>query len=134
MPVYRLVTLGGLVLLDEDGRAISSLGPRNLALLAYLALATKPLSRDHVAELFWGDRDEERARHSMREALSKLRQLLGPESIPQRSNSVALAASPKIIDVPKSAGSSKGDMTSAVTTITRAEGLLCRKSKPACSA
>jgi len=37
MPVYRLVTLGGLVLLDEDGRAGSSLGPRNLALLAYLA-------------------------------------------------------------------------------------------------
>lgn len=99
MPVYRLVTLGGLVLLDEDGRAVSSLGPRNLALLAYLALATKPLSRDHVAELFWGDRDEERARHSMREALSKLRQLLGPESIPQRSNSVALAASvPLLVD------------------------------------
>lgn len=93
MPVYRLVTLGGLVLLDEDGRAVSSLGPRNLALLAYLALANKPLSRDHVAELFWGDRDEGRARHSMREALSKLRQLLGPEAIPQRSNSVALSAS-----------------------------------------
>ena len=99
MPVYRLVTLGGLVLQDEEGRAVSSLGPRNLALLAYLALATKPLSRDHVAELFWGDRDEERARHSMREALSKLRQLLGPESIPQRSNSVALAASvPLLVD------------------------------------
>ncbi len=93
MPVYRLVTLGGLVLLDEDGRAVSSLGPRNLALLAYLALATKPLSRDHIAELFWGDRDEDRARHSMREALSKLRQILGPDAIPQRSSSVALSAS-----------------------------------------
>ena len=93
MPVYRLVTLGGLALLDEDGRAVASLGPRNLALLTYLALASKPLSRDHVAELFWGDRDEDRARHSMREALSRLRQLLGPEAIPQRSNSVALSAS-----------------------------------------
>ncbi|MFI5242347.1 MAG: BTAD domain-containing putative transcriptional regulator, partial [Gemmatimonadales bacterium] len=93
MPRYRLITLGGLALLDEDGRAVSSLGPRILALLTYLALATKPLSRDHVAELFWGDRDEDRARHSMREALSRLRQLLGPESIPQRSNSVLLSAS-----------------------------------------
>lgn len=97
MPVYRLVTLGGLVLLDEDGRAVSSLGPRNLALLAYLALASKPLSRDHVAELFWGDRDEERARHSMREALSRLRQLLGPDAIPQRSNSVALSSSVSLL-------------------------------------
>jgi len=112
MPVYRLVTLGGLVLQDEEGRAVSSLGPRNLALLAYLALATKPLSRDHVAELFWGDRDEERARHSMREALSKLRQLLGPESIPQRSNSVALAASvPLLVDARALiAASSAGDV------------------------
>ncbi|HEV2641388.1 MAG TPA: BTAD domain-containing putative transcriptional regulator, partial [Candidatus Elarobacter sp.] len=93
MPGYRLVTLGGLVLVDENGRAVASLGPRNLALLAYLALANKPLSRDHIAELFWGDRDEDRARHSMREALSKLRQLLGPDAIPQRSSSVALSAS-----------------------------------------
>ena len=93
MPGYRLITLGGLALLDQDGRAVSSLGPRILALLTYLALATKPLSRDHVAELFWGDRDEDRARHSMREALSRVRQLLGPESIPQRSNSVILSAS-----------------------------------------
>jgi DNA-binding SARP family transcriptional activator/tetratricopeptide (TPR) repeat protein len=93
MTGYRLVTLGGLVLLDESGEVVPSLGPRNLALLAYLALATKPLSRDHVAELFWGDRDEDRARHSMREALSKLRQLLGPESIPLRSDRVTLGAS-----------------------------------------
>jgi DNA-binding SARP family transcriptional activator/tetratricopeptide (TPR) repeat protein len=92
MPGYRLITLGGLALLDGDGRAVASLGPRILALLTYLALATKPLSRDHVAELFWGDRDEDRARHSMREALSRVRQLLGPESIPQRSNSVMLSA------------------------------------------
>ena len=93
MPGYRLVTLGGLVLLDGDGRAVSSLGPRHLALLAYLALSTKPLSRDHVAELFWGDRDEDRARHSIREALSKLRRLLGPDAIPQRSTSLALSPS-----------------------------------------
>jgi DNA-binding SARP family transcriptional activator len=90
---YRLITLGGLVLLDENGQPVSSLGPRNLALLTYLALAAKPLSRDHVADLFWGDRDEDRARHSMREALSKVRQLLGPDSIPQRSSNVALSAS-----------------------------------------
>jgi DNA-binding SARP family transcriptional activator/TolB-like protein len=118
MPVYRLVTLGGLVLLDEDGRAVSSLGPRNLALLAYLALANKPLSRDHVAEIFWGDRDEDRARHSMREALSRLRQLLGPEGIPQRSNSVALSASvPLLVDVRAFIAASASGDTRQVTEL-----------------
>lgn len=116
MPVYRLITLGGLALLDEDGHPISALGPRNLALLAYLALATKPMSRDHVAELFWGDRDEDRARHSMREALSKLRQLFGPESIPQRSNSVMLSASvPLSVDARAlAAASTAGDAKKVV--------------------
>ncbi|MDQ6737829.1 MAG: hypothetical protein M3Z30_09035 [Gemmatimonadota bacterium] len=86
----RLITLGGLTLVDDEGRSVTSLGPRNLALLAYLALATKPLTRDHVAALFWGDRDEDRARHSMREALSRLRQLFGADAIARRSDRVML--------------------------------------------
>jgi DNA-binding SARP family transcriptional activator len=118
MPVFRLVTLGGLVLLDGEGRTVPSLGPRNLALLSYLALATKPLSRDHVAELFWGDREEDRARHSMREALSKLRQLLGPDTIPRRSNSVALSASvPLLVDAKTFAAASKAGDTHRVTEL-----------------
>ena len=122
MPGYRLITLGGLALLDEDGRAVSSLGPRLLALLTYLALATKPLSRDHVAELFWGDRDEDRARHSMREALSRVRQLLGPESIPQRSTSVMLspsASAPLSVDaLALVSASMAGDTTKVVELYT----------------
>ena len=116
MTAYRLITLGGLTLLDGEGVAVSALGPRNLALLAYLALATKPMSRDHVAELFWGDRDEDRARHSMREALSKLRQLLGPDAIPQRSTSVVLSASaPVSVDARALAAASiAGDTRSVV--------------------
>lgn len=116
MPGYRLVTLGGLVLLDGDGRAVSSLGPRHLALLVYFALSTKPLSRDHVAELFWGDRDEDRARHSIREALSKLRRLLGPDAIPQRSTSLALSPSvPLTVDARTFiAASTAGDTRSVV--------------------
>ncbi len=113
---YQLVTLGGLALLGQDGHEIISLGPRNLALLAYLALATKPLSRDHVAELFWGDRDEDRARHSMREALSKLRQLFGPDSIPQRSDRVVLEPSVQLtVDARAlAAASSAGDTRTVV--------------------
>lgn len=116
MPDYRLITLGGLLLLDESGQAVTSLGPRNLVLLTYLALATRPLSRDHVAELFWGDRDEDRARHSMREALSRLRQLLGPESIARRSDRVMLdpAVSLSVDSRALMAASSAGDTRTVV--------------------
>jgi TolB-like protein/Tfp pilus assembly protein PilF len=68
-----------------------ALGPRPLALLAYLALATRPLTRDHLAELFWGDRDDARARHSLREALSVLRRTLGGDAIGRGGDVVALA-------------------------------------------
>ena len=113
---YRLITLGGLLLLNQDGQPQTSLGPRNLTLLAYLALATKPLTRDHVAELFWGDRDEDRARHSMREALSKLRQLLGADSIARRSDRVMLDPSvPLSVDARQLvAASSSGDARAVV--------------------
>src|SRR5688500_9632207 len=71
----RLLTLGTLALTGAGDAP--ALGPRKLALLAYLALATRPLTRDRLAELFWGDRDDARARHSLREALSALRRALG---------------------------------------------------------
>src|SRR5437764_10387824 len=120
MQEFRLITLGGLALLDADGRPITRLGPRNLALLAYLALATKPLSRDHVAELFWGDRDESRARHSMREALSKLRQLLGPDSIARRSDLVALAPSvPLAVHASALAAAARAGDSARVTALYR---------------
>ncbi|HSU96838.1 MAG TPA: hypothetical protein VLI40_06380, partial [Gemmatimonadaceae bacterium] len=114
---FRLVTLGGLVLLNRDGKPQTSLGPRNLTLLVYLALATKPLTRDHVAELFWGDRDEDRARHSMREALSKLRQLLGADSIARRSDRVMLDPSvPLSVDARQlAAAAGAGDARSVVS-------------------
>jgi TolB-like protein len=48
------------------------------ALLAYLALLPdKPHSREGLATLLWGDRMDEQARHSLRQALSALRKALG---------------------------------------------------------
>lgn len=86
----RLLTLGTLALVDGAPGA-PALGPRKLALLAYLALANRPLKRDHLAEVFWGDRDDVRARHSLREALSALRRALGHELIARGGDVVALA-------------------------------------------
>ena len=47
---------------------------KEFALLVYLAYSRSPRSREHLAGLFWPDRDEAAARGSLRTALSRLRQ------------------------------------------------------------
>lgn len=47
-----------------------------LALLLYLAVTATPQSREHLAALFWPDRDDERARATLRSTLRLLRQTL----------------------------------------------------------
>jgi DNA-binding SARP family transcriptional activator/TolB-like protein/predicted Zn-dependent protease len=89
---FRLVTLGRLTLLGGAGDEDASLARRRakLALLAILAMARRPVARDALLELFWGDQDEARARHSLSNALSSLRRTLGPRSITTRDTEVAL--------------------------------------------
>ena len=49
---------------------------KSLVLLAYLALQDRPRSRNYLATLFWGDRDDDRARQSLRQDFRSIR----PES------------------------------------------------------
>ncbi len=90
---FRLLTLGRLALLGPAGEEDAALGKqrRKLALLAVLALARRPMTRDALVEMFWGDQDELRARHSLSEALSHLRRVLGRDAIAARQADVALA-------------------------------------------
>lgn len=89
---FRLQMLGGLTLLRPDGTEDPTLGSRGrkLVLLAYLALSRRPVPRDRLVTFLWGHRDDERARHSLRDALSVLRQALG-SAIPSRREMIALA-------------------------------------------
>src|SRR5215208_472995 len=89
---FRLITLGRIALVSPRGDEDASLGARRLklALLVVLALARRPLSRDYLVGMFWGDQDEERARHSLSDALSHLRRALGRESISVRQAEVVL--------------------------------------------
>lgn len=50
-----------------------------LALLAYLAFGDAPVPRSELARLLWPGSSRSRARHSVREALSRLRSALGDE-------------------------------------------------------
>ena len=80
---FRLVTLGRLALCGPAGEEDPELNTRRrkVAVLAVLALARHPVSRDVLTEMFWGDQDDVRARHSLSDALSHLRRVMGRDVI-----------------------------------------------------
>jgi DNA-binding SARP family transcriptional activator len=74
MPPLALTLCGPVTLLDADGGDHGAgLGAKALGLLAYLALEPRSHPRDVVTALLWGEYPEERARASLRQALSQLR-------------------------------------------------------------
>jgi len=90
-PAFRLVTLGRLALLSQsDGSDVLLSQRRKLALLSLLALSERPVSRDALVEMFWGDEPEDRGRHSLSNALSFFRHTLGHDAIAVRRADVVL--------------------------------------------
>ena len=72
-----LDTLGRCSLRTPAGEPITSVRHRELAILAYLARrGDRPLSREELATVFWGERDEAKAKISLRQALHRLRPAL----------------------------------------------------------
>jgi DNA-binding SARP family transcriptional activator len=70
--------LGDFAVSDRDGNPVSVSGAKQRALLAYLALnAGKPIPRDRLMTLLWGERFDEQARQSLRQGLTKIRKLAG---------------------------------------------------------
>ncbi len=61
----------------SDGTAASLSVRKAQGVIAYLAVEGRA-TRDTIANLFWGDRNEERARHNVRQVLSKIRSACGP--------------------------------------------------------
>src|SRR5690348_18147505 len=84
---FRLQVLGPpcleIVVFDVDRRPVP-MRPRHLAILALLATSTRPPRRDALAAMFWGDETDAIARHSLSNALSVLRSVLGPSAITSR--------------------------------------------------
>jgi DNA-binding SARP family transcriptional activator len=90
----RLVTLGQLDLLRPSGEPVDpslSTRRRKLALLAVLAVHRRPIARDTLLEYFWGDQEEAKARHSLSDALSHLRRVLGRDAILTTPTTAALS-------------------------------------------
>jgi DNA-binding SARP family transcriptional activator len=89
---FRLATLGVAGLCARDGREI--LGPGvPLAILTYLdAFPGRSASREHLSETFWSSRDTSHARQALRQNLTRLRQLLGPDAFEDRQHELRLVA------------------------------------------
>lgn len=75
MAACSLTVLGGFGLRSPDGRDLALSTRKDRLLLAYLALnAGRPLARDRLAGLLWGDRGDTQARDSLRQSLAAIRQ------------------------------------------------------------
>src|SRR5574338_49676 len=75
-PTFSLTTLGALRLAGTSGPVLSG-RRKELALLTYIARRSpRAVPRDELAALLWGERDEDRARQSLRHALHQLRRAL----------------------------------------------------------
>jgi adenylate cyclase len=78
--MLRIRLLGGFALSLAEGSTSGRLGPKPQCLLAFLAMSRGvAVSRGRLAGLLWGERDEELARHSLSQALTTLRPVLGPD-------------------------------------------------------
>src|SRR3954454_484984 len=75
------IKLFGSLDLERDGRALARFPSRKVRdLFAYLALNRQTIhSREHLAGLFWGESDDERARHSLNTALWRLNGVLSAD-------------------------------------------------------
>jgi DNA-binding SARP family transcriptional activator len=77
---YRLRLLGEPSGIDRADAAVNLASRKSLALLAYLALnQNQPPGRDRLVDLFWGERFEQQARQSLRQAVYGLRRTLDVE-------------------------------------------------------
>src|SRR5919201_470972 len=84
------VSLFGPPRIDRDGRRVGFDTRKAMALLAHLALADRPRSRESLCELLWPAQDPEHARGGLRRTLSALRKAIGEEWIGTDGDSVAV--------------------------------------------
>ncbi|MDU8914019.1 AAA family ATPase [Aestuariicoccus sp. MJ-SS9] len=90
-PALRLKVLGGFHLSQSD-RVLDFPTRKHACLLTYLACtAPVPQSREKLATLLWGSSNDERARHNLRQALSRIRQVLGSTVIVSEAGAITLA-------------------------------------------
>jgi class 3 adenylate cyclase len=98
-PRFGLSLLGGFELTGPNG--VVDLPSKKLAgLLAYLACtAPRPQSREKLAALLWGSHFDAQAKQNLRQALFRLRKVLGHDALESDGEVVSLNAAAVLCDV-----------------------------------
>jgi class 3 adenylate cyclase/DNA-binding SARP family transcriptional activator len=98
-PIFHLSLLGGFELTGPLG--VVDLPSKKLAaLLAYLACtAPRPQSREKLSALFWGSHFDVQAKQNLRQALFRLRKVLGEDALESDGEVVSLNAAAVLSDV-----------------------------------
>jgi TolB-like protein len=108
-PVFTLDLLGGFSLRCVAGGPATLPTRKAQLLLAYLALpAGLAHSREKLAMLLWGDRLDQQARASLRNALAAIRATLGGDALKAERDAVALVPGTVATDVDRLAAAAAG--------------------------
>jgi TolB-like protein len=103
MPQLYARLLGGLELYDDNGDELSLAARKARALLAFLIVEQEKWhTRERLADLLWGDRQQAQARHSLTQALGAIRKLgdqLGVVLIETAGNRIRLSSGTVIDDL-----------------------------------
>lgn len=86
----RLDLLGAVRLSNSAGDDLTPKSRKTKAILAIAALSKGPVPRSRLTDLLWGDRGEEQAKASLRQAVYELRSLSGSGYLVTDRNSVGL--------------------------------------------
>src|SRR2546422_10933284 len=100
MPHLQLLTLGAPLLLTQAGEQVRFRTRKHFALLIRLAVeAGRKLTREYLMDLLWPDVAAPRARHSLAQALTVLKEKIGRDHLVIQRASLALVAGVVHVDV-----------------------------------
>ena len=78
---YELRVLGRVTFEDAAGKDAGVPRGKPMAMVSYLATNPDGAERDELARLLWSGGDSSKGRHSVRQALSRIRQALGSDAL-----------------------------------------------------
>ena len=98
-PHLQLLTLGAPLLLTQSGEQVRFRTRKHFALLIRLAIdAGRKLTREYLMDLLWPDAAAPRARHSLAQALTVLKEKIGRDHLLVQRASIALVAGAVQVD------------------------------------
>ena len=116
-PPLQLIAIGPpAARVDGAPAPVEVLWRKHFALLIYLALSPGlSRSRAHLMAMLWPERSGDRARHSLNEALHRLRTCLGPGRLVTEGETVTLSSEDLSVDAWEQEGDTKGEFLEAFT-------------------